>query len=227
MKKTNESLLLLYMIFATCLVTCNCIASKVFLMPFNLFGSPVSLTVGAICYPVTFLITDIIGELWGKEQSKTAVRFGFICQIISTFFVIAARYLVPADPNMQTHYVALMGQNWVFVLASLTAYLCSQHFDLIVFHGIRNKFISKYGYKNVNKGKWIWNNVGTISSQIIDSVIYVIIAFGFGFGWLFDSEMIPVMINMIIGQWVVKALIALCDTPFFYLFTSSPTLQTE
>ena len=221
MKKTNNSLYVLYMVFATCLVTCNCIASKVFLMPFTLFGSVVSLTVGAICYPVTFLITDVIGELWGKEESKTAVRFGFICQIVSTFFVIAARYLPPVDPSMQEHYVALMGQNWVFVIASLTAYLCSQHFDLLVFHGIRNKFIAKYGKENINKGKWIWNNVGTISSQLIDSVIYVSIAFGLGFGWFFDSTMVPVLINMIIGQWVVKGIIALCDTPFFYLLTSN------
>jgi uncharacterized PurR-regulated membrane protein YhhQ (DUF165 family) len=72
-----------------------------------------------------------------------------------------------------------MGQNWVFVLASLTAYFCSQNFDLLVFHGIRDKFISIYGEENTFKVKWIWNNVGTISSQVIDSIIYVIIAFGF------------------------------------------------
>lgn len=219
MKKTEKNLYMLYMLFGVALVTANCIASKVFVMPFSLFGSSVTLTVGAIVYPFTFLITDIISELWGKEKASYAVIFGFICQIFSTLMIIAARYLPASDPVMQEHYVALLGQTWVFVLASMTAYICSQKWDLFIFHKIRNKFIAKYGKENINKGKWIWNNVGTITSQMLDSIIYAVIAFGLGFGWLADATMRPLLINMIIAQFAVKAVIALLDTPFFYLFT--------
>lgn len=217
MKKTDKNLYLLYMILATGLVTANCIASKVFIMPFNLFGSAVTLTTGAICYPLTFLITDIIGELWGREKANIAVRWGFVSQLISTAIIIIARYLPATDAVMQNSYVTLLGQNWVFVLASLTAYTISQHWDVWVFHNIRDRYIKKHG--STKGGKWIWNNVSTCTSQMLDSAIYVVIAFGFGFGWLFDSSMHSVMINMIIGQILVKVVIALLDTPIFYLCT--------
>lgn len=217
MKKTDKNLYLLYMILATGLVTANCIASKVFIMPFNLFGSAVTLTTGAICYPLTFLITDIIGELWGREKANIAVRWGFVSQLISTAIIIIARYLPATDAVMQDSYVTLLGQNWVFVLASLTAYTISQHWDVWVFHNIRDRYIKKHG--NTKGGKWIWNNVSTCTSQMLDSVIYVAIAFGFGFGWLSDPSMHSVMINMIIGQILVKVIIALLDTPIFYLCT--------
>lgn len=217
MKKTEKNLYLLYMILATALVTANCIASKVFVLPFSLFGSAVTLTTGALCYPFTFLVTDIIGEIWGKEKANVAVRWGFICQLISTAIIIVARYLPATDAAMQTSYVTLLGQNWVFVLASLTAYTISQHWDVWVFHTIRDKYVKKHG--STKGGKWIWNNVSTCTSQLLDSVIYVLIAFGFGFGWLFDSAMHGTMVGMIIGQFLVKAAIALLDTPVFYLCT--------
>ena len=225
MKKTDKNLYLLYMVLTTGLVTANCIASKVFVMPFNLFGSAVTLTVGAICYPLTFLVTDIIGELWGKEKANIAVRWGFVCQLISTLIVIVARYLPAADPTMQESFVNLLGQNWVFVLASLTAYIISQYWDVWVFHKLRNKYIAKHG--TTRGGKWIWNNLSTCSSQTLDSIIYVLIAFGMGFGWLADSSMHGAMINMILGQIIIKVVLAILDTPIFYWCTKGSHLSVE
>ncbi len=205
------------MIFGVLLVTANAIAAKVFNTGLNLFGSPITLTVGAICYPFTFLITDIIGEIWGKQEARTAVLGGFICQAVSTIFIIVARYLPAVDNSVQASYVTLLGQNWIFVVASLSAFWVSQSWDVYVFHKIRNAYIAKHGSRA--GGRWIWNNVGTISSQLIDSVLYAGIAFGLGFGWLFDSAMRPVLAAMIFGQWLVKLIIAILDTPFFYFFT--------
>lgn len=217
MKKTQENLYLLYMIFAIGLVTANAISSKIFNLGFSIFGNPATLTVGAICYPITFLVTDIIGEIWGKKQARLAVKFGFICQIIATIIIIIARYLPPVDSLVQESYVVLMGQNWVFVIASLSAFLVSQSWDVFVFHKIRDSYIKKHGSRK--GGRWIWNNCSTISSQFIDSVIYVLIAFGLGFKWLFDTNMHGIMISMIVGQFVVKAILAILDTPIFYMFT--------
>ena len=217
MKKNQENLSLLYSLFAVALVTANAISSKLFDTGFMLFGNPVTLTVGAICYPITFLVTDIIGEIWGKAEAKLAVKFGFICQIIATFIIIIARYFTPVSSEMQEHYVALLGQNWIFVIASLSAFLISQSWDVFVFHKIRDKYIEKHG--NTRGGKWIWNNGSTIGSQLIDSIIYVLVAFGFGFGWLFDDAMHGIMLSMILGQFIVKAILAILDTPIFYLLT--------
>lgn len=217
MKKTQNNLYLLYMIFGVALVTANAIASKVFDMGFTIFGNEVTLTVGAICYPITFLVTDVIGEIWGKKESQLAVKYGFICQLVSTFIIIIARYLPAVDSGMQDSYVALLGQNWVFVIASLVAFLASQSWDVFVFHKLRDNYIKKHGTRD--GGRWIWNNGSTIGSQLIDSIIYVLIAFGFGFGWLFDSSMHGMLISMVVGQFIVKTVLALLDTPIFYLLT--------
>ena len=217
MKKTQENLYLLYMIFAVGLVTANAISAKIFTTGLNLFGNPITLTVGAICYPITFLVTDIIGEIWGKREAKYAVIYGFVCQVIATLVIIIARYLPAVDSSVQDSYIALMGQNWVFVLASLSAFTVSQSWDVFVFHKIRNAYIKKHGSRK--GGRWIWNNGSTIGSQLIDSVIYVIVAFGLGFRWLFDSSMHGMMLSMIAGQFVIKAIFALLDTPIFYIAT--------
>ena len=217
MKKTDRNLHILYMVFSMALITANCIASKVFNVGITLNGAPVVLTVGAICYPLTFLVTDMIGEMWGKKEGNTAVLGGFICQIISTLIIIIARFLPPNDPSTQDAYVTLLGQNYIFVIASLTAYLASQKWDVFVFHKIRSAWIVKHG--TTKGGKWLWNNVGTISSQLIDSILYAGIAFGIGFGWLADSTMHAALFNMILAQWIIKLILALLDTPFFYLFT--------
>lgn len=219
MQKSEKNLAMLYMLFGVALVTANAIATKIFTTGVNLMGAPVTLTVGAICYPITFLVTDVISELWGKKEAQNAVKFGFIAQIVSTLIIIIARYLPAVDADVQNCYVTLLGQNWVFVVASLTAFLLSQSWDVHIFHKIRDSYIKKHGTHN--GGRWIWNNASTMSSQLIDSVVYVLIAFGLGFKWLFDSSMWKTMIAMIIGQYIVKFILAALDTPLFYLLTTN------
>nr|DAG53199.1 MAG TPA: Putative vitamin uptake transporter [Caudoviricetes sp.] len=217
MKKTEKNLYLLYMLFGVALITSNCIASKLMILPFQMFGSAVTITCGVIVYPITFLVTDILGEIWGKKEAGLAVKFGFICQVIATAIIVIARYIPAADATMQEAYVNLLGQNTMFVIASLSAYLCSQKWDVFIFHKIRDAYIKKHG--STKGGKWIWNNVGTMTSQLLDSSIYVLVAFGLGFKWLWTPGMVTMMLNMIIAQWLFKVVIAALDTPFFYWFT--------
>ena len=143
--------------------------------------------------------------------------------MVSTLFVVVARFLPAVDPVVQDGYVAVLGQSWIFVVASLTAYLVSQKFDVFIFHKIRNAYIKKHG--STKGGKWIWNNVGTISSQLLDSVIYAVIAFGIGFGWLKSPEMLPTLFNMILAQWLFKTVVAALDTPIFYLLTRNSGVE--
>ena len=217
MKKTEKNLYLLYMLFGVALITANCIASKLMILPFQMFGSAVTITCGVIVYPITFLVTDILGEIWGKKEAGLAVKFGFICQVIAMAIIVIARYIPAADATMQEAYVNLLGQNAMFVIASLSAYLCSQKWDVFIFHKIRDAYIKKHG--STKGGKWIWNNVGTMTSQLLDSSIYVLVAFGLGFKWLWTPGMITMMLNMIIAQWLFKVAIAALDTPLFYWFT--------
>lgn len=225
MKRSEKNLYLLYMLFGALLITANCIASKVWDTGIPFMGGTITLTIGVISYPFTFLITDIIGEMWGKEKASIAVRYGFIAQVLSTALIIAARYFTPVDTGVQDAYVTLLGQQWVFVAASLVAYTISQSWDVMMFHKIRNAYIRRHG--TIKGGKWLWNNGSTITSQFIDSVVYAGIAFGLGFGWLFDPAMRPALFGMILGQWLFKAIVALCDTPFFYLLTKDSTTVIE
>lgn len=215
MKKTQTNLMLLYMIFGTALIVSNVIASKLFNTGLTLFGGPVFITAGAVTYPLTFLITDIIGELWGKPEANRVVKFGFVVQIIASVLIVIAQVLPALDANVQAAYITMLGQNWVFVVASLAAYYVSQSLDVYTFHSIREHFVRKLGS---NKHRWIWNNLSTGTSQLIDSAIFVTIAFGLGFGWLWTGMVGPMLI-MIVGQYVFKLILALLDTPFFYLAT--------
>lgn len=121
------------------------------------------------------------------------------------------------DAVMDNAYQTLLGQNWIFVIGSLSAYLVSQSWDVAVFHAIRDRYIAKHG--STKGGRWLWNNGSTITSQIWDTVIYAVISFGFGLGWVHTHEGRMQLIGIIIGQYLLKACLALLDTHFFYFFT--------
>lgn len=217
MKKTNENLILCCMLFIVSLVIANVVTAKVIDTGIPLFGSSIQLPGAAVCYAITFLMTDVIGEVWGKKEANLCVRWGFIGQILATLLIIFTQNLPAVDPEMQTAYTMLLGQNWVFVVGSLTAYFISQSWDVWVFHKIRDSYIQKHG--STKGGRWIWNNASTMTSQIFDTVVFVGIAFGLGFGWLFNPEMRPVLWGMMVGQYLLKFLLAVIDTPIFYLLT--------
>ena len=217
MRKNGKNFTLLAMLFGICLVISNVVTGKLIDTGLTLFGTPITLPGAALCYAITFLITDIVGEIWGSYRANLLVRGGMIGQILATTLIIFTQYLPAADPEMQTVYVALLGQNWIFVVGSLIAYICSQSWDVFVFHELRTWYIVKHGSRD--GGRWLWNNLSTLTSQIIDTVLFIGISFGLGFGWLFSAEMRPILWAMMVGQYFFKALLALLDTPLFYFFT--------
>ncbi len=101
-----------------------------------------------------------------------------------------------------------------FTAGSLLAYICSQSWDVFIFHKIKDWAKNKFGEDRYNKQRWLWNNGSTMTSQIIDTVIFVSIGFGIGLG-IGGNDLIGLMI----GQYCIKFVIALLDTPFFYLLT--------
>lgn len=216
MKKTQNNLSILQIIFAVSLVISNVVTSKLFYTGVNLFGTVITLPGAVLCYAITFLMTDVIGEIWGKKEANATVRYGFIGQILATVLIILTRYIPAADNTAQEAYVKLLGQNYIFVIGSMIAYYISQTWDVYIFHKIRARFIKN---NNSRSKRWIWNNASTMTSQIIDTVLFSCISFGIGFGWLFDTSMLPQLFTMMIGQYLFKFIIAAVDTPFFYFFT--------
>lgn len=216
MKKTNTNLMLCAMVFAVALVISNVITAKTIQTGIPLFGSTILVPSAVICYCVTFLMTDVIGEIWGRKEARTVVLGGFFCQVLATCLIMIGQVMPAADPAMQASYDMLLGQNAIFVIASMTAYLLSQSWDVFIFHRIRNRMLENGGSPS---SRWIWNNASTMTSQIIDTVVFIGIAFGLGFGWLFDPAMLPQLGAMMVGQYLCKFVLAALDTPIFYLLT--------
>ena len=221
MKKTNRNLMYCAMVFAMALVISNVVTAKTVLVGVELFGTPVMVPSAVICYCITFLMTDVISEIWGARQARQVVIGGLVCQVLACALILIAQALPAADAGMQASFDMLLGQNAVFVVASLTAYLLSQTWDVFVFDRIRTRVLAREGRSNGERSskRWIWNNASTMTSQIIDTVVFIGIAFGFGFGWLFDPAMLPQLGTMMLGQYLCKFLLAAIDTPFFYLLT--------
>lgn len=217
MKKTQNNLTLLAMLFVTSLVIANVVTGKIIDTHIPLFGVTISLPGAALCYAITFLVTDIVGEVWGRKEARTFVLTGFIGQMLATCLIIFTQHLPAVDPEMQGAYDMLLGQNAVFVFGSMLAYFASQSWDVFIFHKIRDKVHARS--ENAHGKRWLWNNASTLTSQVIDTVVFIGVAFGFGFGWLFDSSMWGALGAMMVGQYLLKACLALIDTPVFYLAT--------
>lgn len=218
MKKTETNLRILLVIFVISLVIANVVGARVVTAGLAIGSIALSMSGGALTYAFTFLCTDIVGEIWGKAEAKRFVRYGFLGQIFATVMIVLTGYLPPTDMAMDAAYHTLLGQNWVFVIGSLCAYAASQSWDVFIFHKIRDRHIARHGCYT-GSGRWIWNNLSTGTSQIIDTALYALISYGFGFGWLWNPEMHSTLIGIMIGQYLLKLCLALLDTPFFYFFT--------
>lgn len=208
MRKTQENLNILTIVFIVSLVIANAITGKVIDTGLTLFGQPLTIAGAIICYPICYLITDIVGELWGKKEANKIVKYGFIGQVLATLIIFVTTYTPYIDPTMQNAYEKLLGLNWVFVAGSLSAYLISQYLDVHIFHKLKYKF---------ERHKWLRNNASTMVSQFVDTAVFITIAFGLGFGWLFNNPV--ALVNMLIGQYLIKVIIAVLDTIPFYILT--------
>lgn len=217
MKKSETNYMVLVTLFVISIVIANVVGARVITTGASIGNIPIQTSGGAITYAVTFLCTDVIGEIWGKQKAMDVVKYGFIGQVFATIAIALTGLCTAVDMRMEQAYQTLLGQNWVFVIGSLCAYYASQTWDVYVFHKIRDSYIRKHG--GVKHGKWIWNNASTMTSQIFDTAIYATVAFGFGLGWLFSSHGVTSLIGLMIGQYVLKFCLAVFDTPVFYFLT--------
>lgn len=197
MKKTQQNLMLLNGIFIATLIIANIVSAKVV----SFLGLVIPAAI--VAYPLTFLMTDVIGEIWGKEEANRTVRLGLICQLLS-LVLIGLAIALPVAPfaDNQAEFQSIMGQSFRVVGASLVAYMLAQFNDVFIFHKLKEKTNGKH--------KWLRNNLSTMASQLIDTAIFITIAF---------IGTVPNIWVMIASQYLIKFIYALLDTPFFYLLT--------
>ena len=197
MKKTQQNLMLLNGIFLATLIIANIVSAKIV----SFWGLVIPAAI--VGYPITFLMTDVIGEIWGKKEASRTVKLGLICQLLS-LALIGLAIALPVAPfaDNQAEFQSIMGQSFRVVTASLIAYLISQINDVFIFHKLKEKTNGKH--------KWLRNNLSTMGSQLIDTAIFITIAF---------IGTVPNILTMIVSQYLVKFVYAILDTPFFYLLT--------
>jgi len=161
-------------------------------------------TTGNVLYGATFLATDIINEIYGPKSARIGVWLGFVAMITSTVMLQLTLQFVPhASDWAHPHLTALFSFLPRIAFASLSAYLVSQFMDIYIFVRLRAKF-------GANKYIWIRNNGSTLLSQLVDSVVFSLLAFTGVFAG-------GIVLQITISTYLLKALIALMDTPFVYL----------
>ena len=196
-------------LFITSLVVSNLIFQKFFYWyPFDweiMGNSLFELSVGILPYPITFLVTDLISEIFGKKAANRVVVAGIFASFFSMSILLLAG-VVPALPNSpidDATFNNVFALSPIAVLASMMAYLFAQFIDIRIYHF----------WKNLTKGRHLWlrNNFSTFASQFIDTFTVVGLLCVFGvLPW--DS-----FLGLLISGVVFKILVALIDTPLLYL----------
>ncbi len=195
--------LILAAMFIAALVASNLIFQKFFYWnPFGFFRF--ELSVGILPYPITFLITDIISEMYGKKKANQVVIAGIFASFFSMGIILAANY-TPAIENSPINNVLfskVFGLSPIAVLASMLAYLFAQFVDIRIFHFWKRKTNGKH--------LWLRNNFSTFSSQLIDTLTVVTLLS------VFDVLPWSMFISLVLSGFLFKILIALLDTPILY-----------
>ena len=201
--------LVLTSLFITSLVVSNLIFQKFFYwhpVDLEIFGEKLFyLSVGILPYPITFLITDIISEIYGKRKANQVVTVGIFAAIFSTLIIYVADS-VPAIDNSPVNdllFKKVFGSTIIAVLSSMLSYLFAQYIDIHIYHF----------WKNLTKGKMLWlrNNFSTFFSQFVDTFTIILLLCLTGvLNW--DQ-----FVGLLISGFLFKVLVALIDTPFLYL----------
>ena len=204
-------------LFVTALITAQLTASKVlaFQLPFELpvAGSQLALPGAALAYALTFFASDAYAELYGRRPAQVMVNVAFFLNFVMLALVWST-IVAPAaqsSPVAPDTFAAVLGPSTNIVVGSLAAYLVSQNWDVLVFHRIREW----------TGGSHLWlRNVGsTATSQLLDTVIFVGLAFFLVPQALGTGAALPLSVvgSLVVGQYLLKLLIAVVDTPFVYL----------
>ncbi|UOY07697.1 queuosine precursor transporter [Muricauda sp. SCSIO 64092] len=198
-------------LFITSLVVSNLIFQKFFFWkPFGdvtVFGAPLfELSVGILPYPITFLITDLISEIYGQKKANQVVTAGIFASVFSMGIIFVANYVpaIESSPVNDATFIEVFGLSPLGVLASMLAYLAAQYIDISIYHF----------WKRCTNGRYLWlrNNFSTFTSQFVDTFTVV------GLLCLFGVLPWSLFYGLVVSGFLFKVLIALLDTPLLYLF---------
>ena len=201
-------------LFVTALVTAQLTASKILAIPIPTavprIGETIFLPGAALAYALTFFASDCYGELYGRRDAQVMVNVGFVMNFVLLALVWSTILAPGRNAEFAAQFEGVLAPATNIVAGSLLAYIVSQNWDVIVFHRLRE----------ATEGDFLWlrNIVSTATSQAIDTVIFVGIAFYLLPTYVGIGMETPwsVVVTLMLGQYLLKLLIALVDTPFVY-----------
>lgn len=203
-QKADRLYLLLSALFITALVVCNLIANKFITVDLGFYVFTIS--AGVLPYPITFLITDILSEIYGQKRTNQVVVTGFAALVFTMFILwIGGEFnAIDSSPVSDSVYNSAFGNSTRVIFASMAAYLVAQLVDVRLFHF----------WKKQTNGKMLWlrNNASTVLSQLVDTTLVVGVLF-------YGKESLETMGSLVKDGWFFKAFAAFIDTPIIYLIT--------
>ena len=201
-QKADNLYLTLAGLFITALVVCNLIANKFVSVDLGFYTF--TLSAGVLPYPITFLITDILSEMYGRKKTSRVVLMGFAALLFTILILWLGKQFaaIESSPVSDSVYNAAFGNSQRVIFASMIAYLVAQLVDVRLFHF----------WKRLTNGKMLWfrNNASTMLSQLVDTTLVVGVLF-------YGKESFETMSGFIIDGWLFKALAAFVDTIPIYI----------
>ncbi|WP_251477025.1 queuosine precursor transporter [Planococcus sp. NCCP-2050] len=161
-------------------------------------------TLGNSLYASTFLATDILNEKYGKKEAKKAVWLGFSSLLIMVIVMQLGIKFIPDESDIANEALqTIFGLVPQIAIASMIAYLTSQHLDVLIFTALRKVFPKDSQF-------WIRNNGSTLISQLLDTLIFTSIAF-------YGVFPFDVWLQIFISTYILKFIVSVLDTPFGYI----------
>ena len=197
-------------LFVTGLVTAQVTASKVVAVgipvSLPLTGDLITVPAAVFAYAITFFASDCYTELYGRRAAQALVNVAFAMNfvLLGLVWLAVAAPTFEFSPVAQGPFAETLGASAGVVAGSLLAYVVSQNWDVLVFHRLKER----------TSGRWLWlrNIVSTASSQLVDTVIFIVVAFA-----LFQGLSTDEVLGLIVGQYLFKLALVGLDTPVVYL----------
>lgn len=167
------------------------------------------MTLGNVLFASTFLVTDIISELYGKKEAKCAVNLGIATSVV--FIVLSQWWLlyIPADTDFAMPAMKTIFSNTPrLMLASMIVYAIVQRFDVWAYHKWWEFTEKRFG--NRDRFLWLRNNGSTLISQFLNNLLFT-------FGAFLGVYDMKTLISIVISSYGIYIVTSLADTPFVYL----------
>lgn len=190
-------LVILAGVFVTCLLVANVIAGKLWAAPFG-----VILTAGVFCFPVVYIIGDVVPEVYGLATARKVILLGFACNLLAViFFLLTLAAAYPPFWTGQDAFQTVLGFTPRLLVASFAGYLI----------GTNANAWTLVRVKRLTNSRWLWMRTisSTIVGEALDSLVFIVVAFGLSMPW-------NVITGMVVAQATFKILYEVIATPLTY-----------